>query len=173
MDADRRATGIPVGAIGKPFGIRGEVYVFADPDLAEPFDAGSRYATDRGTDLVVAERRPHQARLLVRFDGVEDRDAAEALRGVQLLRPRAEVGLDDGALWVDDLKGREVVASDGELVGVVEGVADGTAHDYLVVARPDGGEVLIPFVDALVDDEADPIVVQALPGLYDDRALDA
>ena len=167
------AAGIPVGAVGKPFGIRGEVYVFGDPDLGEPFAAGSRYATDRGTDLVVAESRQHQARLLVRFEGVDDRSAAEALRGVQLVRPRADVGIDDDAVWVDDLKGREVVASDGELVGLVEGVVDGPAHDYLVVARPDGGEVLIPYVDALVDDAADPIVVQALPGLYDDDALDA
>lgn len=159
---------IPVGAVGKPFGVLGAVYVFGDPDLGDEFPPGERYATDRGGDLVVAESRRHAARRVVRFEGVEDRDAAEALRGVQLLRPRGAVALQDDAIWVDDLKGREVVSSADEVVGVVEAVIDGPAHDYLVVARPDGGELLIPFVDALVDHEVDPIVVEALPGLLDD-----
>ncbi len=96
-----------------------------------------------------------------------DREGAEALRGVVLGRARADVGLDEGSIWVSDLLGREVVEPDGTLVGVVEGVADGAAHDYLVIARPDAGEVLLPFVPELCEVTADRMVVHPIPGLLD------
>lgn len=101
----------------------------------------------------------------MRFEGVADRDAAEALRGMVLHIPRAQVPLAQDALWTADLLGREVVDDDGRIVGVVEGARDGAAHDYLVLARPDGGELLIPAVTELVDVDSDPIVLHAIPGL--------
>ena len=164
-EADR--DDVIVGTIGKPFGTRGEVYVFADPDLDEDFAAGLRYATSRGDTLEVAHAQMHRSRLIVAFDGVADRQQAEALRGISLLRPRADILLSDGAVWVADLKGREVVDGDGELVGVVETVRDGHAHDFLLIARPDGTEVLVPLVEELVDMTADPIVITPPAGLID------
>ena len=101
------------------------------------------------------------------FDGVEDREAAEALRGTILTRPRDEVGIDTDMVWVADLVGRQVVDEHGDLVGMVERVLDGSAHDYLVVARPDSGEVLVPMVEALLDWSVDPIVVTPPDGLLD------
>lgn len=165
-------SGIPrdhvvVGTVGKPFGVHGVVYVFADPDLDEPFEEGGSYATSEGTRLVVDVAQMHRGRLLLGFEGVRTREDAEALRGTLLLRPRADVALEDGAVWIADLKGREVVDAEGGLVGVVETVTDGHAHDYLVVARPDGGEVLLPLVPELVDATHDPIVVSPPAGLID------
>ena len=158
---------VVAGAVGKPFGVHGEVFVFPDPDIADEFTPGTRYAADRGPDLVVAETRVHRARRLVRFEGVEDREAAEALRGTVLRLPRAQATLDDDALWISDLLGRQVVDDRGAPVGVVDGALDGTAHDYLVLARPDGGQLLIPAVAELVDIDTDPIVLHAIPGLLD------
>lgn len=157
---------VVVGRVGKPFGTGGDVYVFADPDLADAFDVGTAYRTDGGPMQVVRSRM-HGDRLVVGFDGVGTREAAEAVRGRVLSRPRAEVVLDDDAIWVADLVGRTVVDADGALVGVVEGVRDGHAHDYLLLARPDGGEAMLPMVEELLDWAADPIVVQPLPGLID------
>nr|MBA2529530.1 PRC-barrel domain-containing protein [Euzebyales bacterium] len=100
--------------------------------------------------------------------GVGDRGAAEALRGARLSLPRGCVELDPDAWWTDELLGRDVVDDTGDLVGVLEGTADGAAHDYLVIARPDGGEVLVPAVADLVDVSGERIVVHAIPGLFDD-----
>ena len=155
------------GAVGKPFGLAGETYVFADPDVADEFPPGAHYARQDGGSVTVVESRLHGNRRLVRFEGIGDREAAEAIRGVVLLIDRAGVRLEADALWADDLIGREVVDQDGAVVGVVERTLDGPAHDYLLVARPDGGELLLPAVAELVDVDADPIVVHAIPGLLE------
>ncbi len=121
---------------------------------------------------MVAASRLHAGRRVVRFVGVDDRAGAEALLGVLTL-PRAAVVLDDDAFWNDELLGREVVDEAGALIGVLEATLDGPAHDYLVVARSDGGEVLVPAVAALVDLAGDRVVVRAIPGLLDDGGEDA
>ncbi|CAN5665915.1 MAG: ribosome maturation factor RimM [Actinomycetota bacterium] len=158
-----------VGVVAKALGLAGETFVRPDPDLDEPFPPGAAYASSRGGELVIASSRLHSGRQVVRFDGVDSREAAEALRGAELRRPRADIPLDDDAFWTDELIGREVLDDSGAVVGVVEAVADGAAHDYLVVARPDGGEVLLPAVAELVEVGADHVVVHAIPGLLDDQ----
>lgn len=163
---------VAVGVVGKPFGLHGEVYVHPDVDFDLDFEPGLRCTAARGgapeAMLVVADSRVHGGRLLVRFEGVDDRDAAEALRGTVLSLPREQVPLDEDAFWASDLLGREVVDDTGAVVGVVEGTLDGPAHDYLVLARPDGGEVLVPAVADLVDVGEERIVVHAIPGLLDE-----
>jgi 16S rRNA processing protein RimM len=154
-----------LGTVGKPFGLAGDVYVWLDPDLADALVAGLRCQAGART-LEVAHVRWHRGRPVVRFVGVEGRDAALALRGVRLEVDRASIASDVDAIWADELLGREVVDAGGALVGVVDGVLDGAAHDYLVVARADGGELLIPAVEELVD-LTDPVVIHGPPGLVD------
>jgi 16S rRNA processing protein RimM len=162
-----------LGTIGKPFGLAGDVYVWLDPDLSDALVAGLR--CDVGTrTLEVAQVRRHRGRPLVRFVDVDDRDAALELRGQSLEVDRASLTSELGTrpLWADELLGREVVDADGGLVGVVDGVLDGAAHDFLVVARADGGELLIPVVEELVD-LTEPVVVHGPPGLVDpEQAID-
>jgi 16S rRNA processing protein RimM len=163
---------IVAGVVGKPFGIRGEVFVFADPDIADEFAVGGHYHILSGPiegELWVAASRNHRGRRIVRFEGVEDRNAAEALRGTVLGVPRSRVWVPEDAIWIANLIGREVVDDDGTIVGVVEGALDGTAHDYLVVVRPDDTELLIPAVIELIDIDVDPIVLHAIPGLVNDE----
>lgn len=154
-----------LGTVGKPFGLAGDVYVWLDADLGDNLVAGL-VCDAGGRTLEVAQIRRHRGRPLVRFVGVDDRKAALELRGLALEVDRDSVAPDEEAIWADDLLGRDVVDVDGALVGVVDGVLDGTAHDFLVVARADGGEVLIPAVDELVD-LSDPVVVHGPPGLLD------
>ncbi|HUH06946.1 MAG TPA: ribosome maturation factor RimM [Egibacteraceae bacterium] len=159
-----------IGVVGKPVGLRGEVLVRPDPDVGdEVLKAGATVAAGPPVDgpLVIAASRLQSGRCVVRFEGVDTREAADALRGTMLTLPRSDIALDDDAVWADDVVGREVVDEAGDIVGVLESVADGTAHDYLVVARPDGGEILIPAVDELVQITPDRIIVRAIPGLLD------
>jgi 16S rRNA processing protein RimM len=162
-----RSDEVVVGVVGKPFGVHGEVYVRPDPDLDHDFAPRTAYSLTGGRRLHVKASRVHGNRRLVTFEGVADRDAAEALRGTVLTVPRSAVALDDDAAWADDLLGREVRDPEGALLGVVEGFLDGPAHDYLVVARPDAGEALVPLVEDLVDLSGDAVVVRVIPGLLE------
>lgn len=167
MTADR----VVVGAVGKPFGVAGDVYVHPDPDLDHEFPVGQVYTTERG-DLRCVRTRLHSGRRVMRFEGCEDREAAESLRGTVLTLPRSDIALAEGAYWVSDLQGAEVVDPQGALVGVVEAVQDAPAHDLLVVARPDGGEVMIPAVEAFVTVAEGKVVVRPIPGLIDPAEAD-
>ena len=160
-----------VGVVAKPLGLKGEVFVRPNPDVGHEFGAGQTFPGGGERELVVAAARLHSGRQVVRFEGVETREQVEELRGTVLRVPRGDVELDEDAFWNDDLLGRDVVDDAGELVGVLESTLDGAAHDYLVIARPDGGEVLVPAVADLVDVQPDRIVVHAIPGLLDDDAL--
>lgn len=155
---------VAVGVVGKPLGLRGEVYVQADPDLGVEFAPGATFTA--GADmLTVASSRLHGNRRVLRFDGVETREDAEALRGRVLTVARDDLDLDTDAYWAEELIGRSVVTAAGAPVGTVTGVSDGAAHDYLVVADEGGQELLIPAVDELVEVTNERIVVQPLPGL--------
>jgi 16S rRNA processing protein RimM len=154
-----------LGTVGKPFGLAGDVYIWLDPDLGDSLVAGQCCEAGSRT-LEVANVRRHRGRPVVRFVGIDDREAALELRGLTLEVDRATIAADTDTVWADDVLGREVVDATGALVGVVDAILDGAAHDFLVVARPDGGELLIPVVAELVD-LAEPVVVHGPPGLVD------
>ncbi len=161
-----------VGRIGRPHGVRGEVTVEVrtdDPDLR--FQVGAPIATDpadRGP-LVLEARRWHKGMLLLALEGVEDRDAADALRGTMLVIDSAEVRPSDDPDEFHDhqLIGLKVVTVGGEPVGEVTDVLH-HGQDLLVVRRAGQDDALIPFVRALVpevDVERGTLVVDPPEGL--------
>ena len=144
--------------MGRAHGIRGEVAVTLVTDRVERVAPGAALWTGERR-LEVTSSRPHQGRFLVRFGGVDDRSAAEALHGAVLT---AEPLDDPGALWVHELVGSEVVAPDGARLGVVAAVEANPASDLLVL---DGGG-LVPLT-FLVRVEAGRLVVDPPVGLLD------
>lgn len=158
---------VPVGHVVRAHGVRGAVLVKPltdDPSLR--FRSGETLHASEHGDLVVESVEGHAAGLIIRFTGVTDRTAAETLRGVDLTIERSERRpLEEGEYWPDDLEGCEVRDEAGNLVGVVVGVAFGTAQDRLVVERGDGARAEVPFVAALVPtvDTAARLVVVDLP----------
>jgi len=125
-----------VGRIGRPHGVLGEVYVTLVTDRLERLAPGSRLIAGSGV-LEVTAARAHQDRWLVRFAGVEDRNAAAALTNVDL---RAEPIEDPEAVWVHDLIGSEVVEAAGTSRGRCVGVIANPAGELLEL---DGG-ALVP-----------------------------
>jgi 16S rRNA processing protein RimM len=108
--------------------------------------------------------------VLVTFVGVEDRDAAEALRGAELLAPRDVFPpAEEGEYYACDLEGaRAVMASNGEEVGRVTGVQSYPTCDALVIDRGAAGSIEVPLVDAYVasvDVAAGIIEISTLEGL--------
>jgi 16S rRNA processing protein RimM len=165
---------VVVGRIGRPHGVRGEVTVEVrtdDPDLR--FVPGAVLQTepaDRGP-LTVAGRRWHREVLLLAVEGVESREAAERLRNTELLVSLdALPPLDDPDDFYDhQLVGLTARLAGGELLGRVTAVEHEGA-DRLVIERADGGEVLVPFVAAIVpsvDLAAGEVVVDPPDGLLE------
>ncbi|MGK5530255.1 ribosome maturation factor RimM [Streptomyces sp. URMC 129] len=164
-----------VARIGRAHGIKGEVSVEVRTDEPEVRLApGAVLATDppETGPLTVAGGRVHSGRLLLRFEGVADRTAAEALRNTLLI---AEVDPDEQPedpeeFYDHQLVGLDVVTGDGVRVGSVTEIAHLPGQDLLVVARDGGGEALIPFVAEIVptvDLAARRAVVTPPPGLLD------
>jgi 16S rRNA processing protein RimM len=103
---------------------------------------GATLTSDVG-DLRVAASRAHQGRYLVQFEGVQDRVGAEALRGLEL---RAAALRVEGALWVHELIGAQVVAATGRDLGKVTALEPNPASDLIVLE--DGALVPLRFVTA-------------------------
>ncbi len=165
---------VVVGRIGRPHGVRGEVTVEVrtdDPDLR--FAPGAVLRTepaDRGP-LTIAGRRWHREVLLLAIDGVESREAAEELRNTELHVPVAELpALEDPDVFYDhQLVGLAARLPDGTELGTVSAVRHEGA-ELLVVRRVDGGELLVPFVTAIVptvDVTGGLVVVDPPEGLLD------
>jgi len=167
-----------VGRIGKPHGIRGDVTVDVRTDEpAERFAPGSvlRAEPPRGSawkrpTLTVADARWHQSVLLVRFEEIDDRSAAESARGILLHATRpADATPDDPDEYYDhQLVGLAAYDLDGTALGEVSAVVHGGAQDLLTIRTPDGRDALVPFVKALVpevDLASRRVVVADRPGL--------
>lgn len=169
-----------VGRIVKPHGIRGELLVDVRTDSAQlRFAQGAvLFVTSAdgapGRTLTVTAARPHTGRLLVRFDGVDERDDADALRGAVLTASTHDLPpIDDPDEFYDhQLEGLAVHTTAGALVGTVREVTHGAGGDLLVVHRDGGGEVLVPFVRQIVPEVDVPggrIVLDPPPGLLEDE----
>ncbi len=115
--------------------------------------------------------RGHQGDYIITFDEVGDRDAANALRGIQFAIDRSDRReLEPGEWWPEDLEGCDVYSKDGDLVGVIARVITGAAQDRIVVETPEGAKGEVPFVGDLVPevDVANRRVVVDLPeGLFE------
>ncbi len=124
-----------------------------------------------GTDqkLTVAESMPYKAKLLVTFEEINDRDAADALRHVDVGVRGCDVGdPPNGQVWVSDIVGREVIDLDGKLLGAVTAVDANPAHDVMVCVDAAGVEFLIPMISEFVDDMSvggASVTVRPIPGL--------
>jgi 16S rRNA processing protein RimM len=169
---------VVVGRIGKPHGLRGEVTLDVRTDEPERrFAPGTTLRAEapagadrRPSTLTVARARWHQSTLLVTFEELSDRNAAEGLRGTVL---HATIGHDETPEDPDEfydhqLVGLDVVDLDGTRLGTVEALVHGSAQDLLTVRTTDGRDALVPFVAALVpevDLDARRVVVADRPGL--------
>ncbi len=175
-------TEVVVGRVGKPHGVRGEVSVELrtdEPDrrFADGAVLGTRlprggapHGADRPARLTVAGTRWHQSRLLVTFDGVADRTAAEALRGLTLV---VDVDLgeqpdDPDEFYDHQLVGLAVVTTDGDAVGELSEVIHGAGQDLHRGAhprRPRGAGAVRRGLVPVVDVAAGRVEVADRPGL--------
>ncbi len=150
---------IVLGRIAAPFGIRGwvKIQVYGDDPLAWAhmprwWLSEAEQAPDAAWQARhLAECRTHGKGLVARFDGMEDRNAAEQLAGLYVGAPRQALPqtAKNEFYWAD-LIGLEVTNQADERLGrVVELVRTG-AHEVLDVRDEDGVQRLLPFVAAVI-----------------------
>jgi 16S rRNA processing protein RimM len=161
-----------VGRVARPHGVQGEVALEVRTDEPERrFAVGTAFSTSRGR-LTVAATRWSGRRLLVCFEEAADRDAAERLRGTELvLEVSDEETPDDPEEFYDhQLIGLRVVGVSGDALGRIASVLHLPAHDVLVVER-NGTEAMVPFVAEhvpAVDVAGGSVTVADGSGLFDD-----
>ena len=102
--------------------------------------------------LRVTEVRAQGAGFVAKWDGCDDPETAQALKGWRIAVPRRDFPpLPAGQFYWVDLIGSNVVNRDGRTLGVVQGLRNNGAHDVLEVAGEENS-ILIPVVEAYVDD---------------------
>jgi 16S rRNA processing protein RimM len=167
-----------VARIGRAHGIKGEVTVEVRTDEPElRLAPGAVLATDPASTgpLTIETGRVHSGRLLLRFAGVKDRTGAEALRNTLLIAEIDPEELPEGEdeYYDHQLMDLDVVTADGTEVGRITEISHLPSQDLFIVERPDGSEVMIPFVAEIVveiDLEEQKAVISPPPGLIDDQA---
>ena len=161
-----------IGRVIKSHGIRGEVVV--DPTTDEPDIRFANGAVLNGTQgqkkhqLTVAHSRPHKGRLLVTFEEVKDRTAADSLRGTKFFAAPLEDPDDDG-FYDHELEGLKVRHAD-EIIGEITAVTHGPRQTLLHIGLTGGSEALIPFVTDIVpevDLEAGEVTITPPEGLLE------
>ncbi|MDQ2668342.1 MAG: ribosome maturation factor RimM [Gemmatimonadota bacterium] len=172
-----------VGRVRKAHGIRGEVVVEAITDAPDAVFAPGRrvFAGTAAGDISASQQelhirsvRPFNEGMLVGFDEVPERNAAELWRGRYLLLPADEVPPPaDDEVYLHDLVGMRVDLATGEVIGVVEELYElpqGLALDVRRAEPRDGETVLLLYDDntvAYVDKDARVIVVTPPEGLLE------
>lgn len=174
-----------IGRVLRARGLRGEVVVRLDNEQSDLLTPGRRLlvtpeATERAADgarraapprwLTVEAARPLNKGWGVTFGGVADRTAAEALHGAALAIEWDQLpALAEDEFYYEQVRGYDVVLSDGRSLGTVAGVFE-TNVDVLVVHDAARREHLIPVVDEIVqriDHEARRIEVDPPDGLVE------
>jgi len=151
--APSRTDKVLVARFGAAHGVRGEIRLWsftADP-LAVA-DYGPLESKDGKRQFVIDALRPAKDFLVARIDGVDDRNAAEALRNVELYLPRERLPeIDEDDTWYyADLVGLAAVAPDGGVIGTVAAVHNFGAGDVIEIAPTGGGKtLLLPFTAAV------------------------
>ena len=145
-----------IGTIVKPQGIRGEMRVF--PTTDDP----SRFGLLVGEEVLVrlknAERtykllqaRQHKNVVIVKLEGVTDRNMAETLINATIVIPDDKaLPLEEGEYYVRDLIGLCVEDENGEHLGTISKVLNTNANDVYVIDAEEGDAFMIPAIKSVI-----------------------
>lgn len=174
---------LAIGLIVGVHGLRGESKVELHTDFPERFEAGNTlYLSDALKEISIKSARPHKGHMLIHFDGVKDRNQAEALRQSWLfVREDDAKPLEDDTYWVHDLIGMTVIEvqanpqdTEQTELGTIADVLETGANDVYVI-KPFGSinrgrDLLLPAIADVVqrvDVENQRMFVQLQPGLLE------
>lgn len=151
-----------IGQIVAPHGVRGDVRIYPDTDFPKRF-LKMKYGYIDGKKYEVESARLHKRVVLMKFVGVDDRNAAELLVKKDLKVPREDLmPLKKGQHYIYDILGSAVYDLQDHELGKLTDVLRTGSNDVYVVTADDGTETLlaaIPEVVKSIDEGAKKIVV--------------
>jgi len=165
---------ILLGKVTKAHGLKGEVKIY--PYSGDPFGFRDRYQRlylARDADAAPVGRAVRSARVqgkfvLVRLEGIRDRNAAEQMAGSSVYVPKQDLpDLEEDEFYLHQLAGRLLVDRRGTVLGRISGFLETAAQEILVV-RQGEREFLVPVVgEYIVGIEAEQVVMDLPDGLLD------
>ena len=156
-------------------GIKGEVRITLYAQDSTNLKEGKVLLLERAGKTInaaIRKLRYQKDRPVVKLEGVDDRNVAEEIRGMDVSIYASDLEeLPEGEHYVRNLIGCRVIdTTDGREVGILNDVIQNTAQSILEVRNAEGKSVLIPAVDAFlrgIDEEAGMIEVELIPGFLD------
>ena len=160
---------IKLGKITAPQGIKGEVRVYPYTDKPTRFSEIEAVLLN-GRRCRIEKARYMKNMAILKLEGIDDRNAAEAVRNRELLLPREELWKQpEDTYFVDDLVGCAVVSEDGAPVGTLKTIHSRPAQDLYEIERADGSSFLLPAVKEFIKDvktDEKIIVTHLIEGLF-------
>jgi 16S rRNA processing protein RimM len=159
-----------VAQVVAPHGIRGELKCRVITDFPKQrFKRGNVVLID-GQERVIQSARVQDGTVLLKLEGVTDRDMAESLRNAQLMIKAADaVQLPKGEFYWHQVIGLTVQdVTSNALLGTVADILETGANDVYVVKTPDGKELLVPAIKDVVKDinpTEGKLLIAPLPGM--------
>ncbi len=147
---------VPLGIVVKPFGIKGWVKVYSYTNVFENFDRDYLYFLDQKraslpVPVKIEDFRVHSKNVVLKLEGIDDRDSAEKLRNFQVLIPREDLApLGEDEFYYGDVIGSEVFVGE-DSAGVVVDIIESGASEVLVINTHEGKEVMVPVVEEFVE----------------------
>ena len=150
---------VALAAVAGAHGLKGELRLKLFADSADSLARHSRLHVG-GRDLTLKDIKGGGKTAIARFEGINDRSAAEALRGSLVEVDRDQLPpLEEGEYYHADLVGLPCVDDAGTALGTVVAVENFGAGDLLEVERPEGKRSLIPFRQPISRLDGDRIVL--------------
>ena len=158
---------IPIGRVVAPWGIRGEVKVEVLTDFPDRFSCGEILYL-QGRAVTIKSSRYRGNTVILKLDTIDNRNAAELIRGANLEVPSTELKpLPKGEYYRFQLLGLEVQNTEGKLLGQVSDVIQTGSNDVYEISS-DTGKFLIPATDEVIksiDLDKRFMVIELLKGL--------
>ena len=165
---------LEIGRITRGHGLKGEVRVESFAESPDIFSGTLWLADGKNPPFPkkITGMKTHQGHVLLRLEGVNDRTAAEGLRGLTILADAASLPeLPDGGVYLHELIGLQVVdAATDAAIGALERVDARSGQEIWVIRTEEGKEILFPAVEEFVagiDPEAGTVRVTPPPGLLE------
>ena len=157
-----------VGQIVNVVGLKGEVKVHSD---SENLQKGTKVLLEE-KEYLIENARYQKGMVILKLEGISDRNAAESLRGKKLYISEDELKeLPDDTFYIKDLAGLTALnALDGKEFGKVKDVMTGASQDIFVIELLNGKEAMVPGVKEFLK-EINPaegyVKIKPIKGLID------
>jgi 16S rRNA processing protein RimM len=157
---------ISIGTFTQPHGLHGALKLRASGNPGAVTALKRVFVAARGW-MTVREAALHNVIPVLSLAGVNSREDALALSGLEVFADKSALPLEEGVYYYHDLIGRAVVAPDGSSLGVVVRMVDSGAQDIIVVKHGER-EVLVPLQAPYVRVLETTLEIEPVPGLFED-----